>query len=58
MPLVDLIDPPLTPVRVPVEQMSDQAAALFMEHLRHPELAPTTRVLMPSLVVRASTAAR
>lgn len=57
MPLVDLIDPPLTTVRVAVEQMSAQGASLFMEHLREPELAPSTRVLMPTLVVRGSTAA-
>jgi len=57
MPLVDLINPPLTTVRVAVEQMSEHAAALFLETLRKPELAPSTRVLMPSLVVRKSTAA-
>ncbi|MDZ5458022.1 LacI family DNA-binding transcriptional regulator [Azohydromonas lata] len=57
MPLVDLIDPPLTTVRVPVEGMSAQGAALFLEHLRDPALAPSTRVLMPELVVRSSTAA-
>jgi LacI family transcriptional regulator len=56
MPLVDLIAPPLTTVHVPVDQMSEQAASLFLEHLGQPELAPTTRVLMPHLVVRASTA--
>lgn len=57
MPLVDLIDPPLTTVRVPVDAMSAQGAALFLEHLRDPALAPSTRVLMPELVVRSSTAA-
>ena len=57
MPLVDLVSPPLTTVRVAVEQMSEHAAALFLETLRKPELAPSTRVLMPSLVVRKSTAA-
>jgi LacI family transcriptional regulator len=55
MPLVDLIAPALTTVRVPVEQMSEQAASLFLDHLMHPALAPTTRVLMPTLVVREST---
>jgi LacI family transcriptional regulator len=57
MPMVDLINPPLTTVHVAVEQMSDQAAALFLEHLANPALSPSTRVLMPSLVVRQSTAA-
>jgi LacI family transcriptional regulator len=55
MPMVDLIDPPLTTVHVAVEQMSDQAASLFLEHVANPALAPSTRVLMPSLVVRQST---
>ena len=57
MPLVDLIDPPLTTVRVAVEQMGAQGAALFLEHLRDPALPPSTRVLMPELVIRRSTAA-
>jgi LacI family transcriptional regulator len=57
MPLVDLIDPPLTTVRVAVDQMSRQAAALFLEHLADAALPPSTRLLMPHLVVRASTAA-
>lgn len=57
MPLVDLIDPPLTTVRVAVDQMSLQAAGLFIDHLQNPQLAPSTRVLMPTLVVRASTRA-
>ncbi|WP_198321126.1 LacI family DNA-binding transcriptional regulator [Azohydromonas aeria] len=56
MPLVDLIDPPLTTVRVAVEQMSRQAAALFLELLAEPALPVCTRLLMPALVVRASTA--
>ncbi len=58
MPLVDLIDPPLTTVRIAVDQMSAQAAALFLEHVARPNQAPSTRVLMPELIVRASTAAR
>ncbi|MCJ0763623.1 LacI family DNA-binding transcriptional regulator [Variovorax terrae] len=56
MPLVDLIEPALTTVRIATDQMSEQAAALFMEHVRRPTLAVSTRVLVPNLVVRASTA--
>ena len=55
MPLVDLIDPPLTTVHIELEQMSRQATALLLDRLRDPAEAPTTRVLMPKLVVRAST---
>jgi LacI family transcriptional regulator len=57
MPLVDLIAPPLTTVRVAVEQMSREAAQLLLQHLATPALAPSMRVLSPQLVVRESTAA-
>jgi LacI family transcriptional regulator len=58
MPFVDLIAPPLTTVRVAVDQMSRQAAQLLLEQLRTPDQDPTMRVLMPRLIVRASTARR
>lgn len=56
MPLVDLIAPPLTTVRIATEQMSRQAAQMFLEHLKAPAEDPCTRVLTPRLVARASTA--
>lgn len=56
MPLVDLIAPPLTTVRIAVDQMSRQAAQLLLEHLKAPDQAPSMRVLVPRLVVRESTA--
>jgi LacI family transcriptional regulator len=56
MPLVDLIDPPLTTVRVAVEQMSQQAAQLLLDLLKTPEQSAVTRLLLPRLVVRGSTA--
>jgi LacI family transcriptional regulator len=55
MPLVDLIAPPLTTVRIAVDQMSRQAAQLLLEHLKSPHDDPSMRVLMPRLVVRSST---
>jgi LacI family transcriptional regulator len=55
VPMVDLIDPPLTTVRVDVGEMGRQAAQLFLEHLGTPGLPPSTRVLMPEMVVRKST---
>ena len=58
MPLVDLIAPPLTTVRIAVDQMSRQAAQLLLELLKAPNEDPSMRVLMPRLVVRASTAVR
>jgi hypothetical protein len=49
MPLVDLIDPPLTTVRVAVEQMGRQAAQMLLELLGAPTQAPVTRMLQPLL---------
>jgi LacI family transcriptional regulator len=56
MPMIDLVDPPLTTVRIEVDQMSRQSAQLFLEMLRNPKQQPSMRVLSPELVVRASTA--
>lgn len=55
MPLVDMISPPLTTVRVPVDSMSDHAAVLLLQHLGEAELPPMQRILTPLLVVREST---
>ena len=55
MPLVDMMSPSLTTVRIPVERMSHHAALLLMEHLKDPQLPPMQRVLTPTLVVRQST---
>ena len=57
MPLVDLIDPPLTTVRVAVEQMGIQAAQMLLDLMPAPMQPPVTRMLLPQLVVRGSTAA-
>ena len=57
MPLVDLVDPPLTTVDIAAEQMSRQAAQLMLDILREPKRVPTMLVLTPTLVVRRSTAA-
>ena len=56
MPFVDLIAPPLTTVRIAVDQMSRQAAQMLLEYMKTPGLDASMRVLMPRLVVRASTA--
>jgi LacI family transcriptional regulator len=55
MPL-DSIDPPLTTVRVAVEQMGMQAAQMLLDLMPAPTQAPVTRMLLPQLVVRRSTA--
>lgn len=58
MPLVDLIAPPLTTVRIAVDQMSRQAAQMLLEHMKAPQMETSMRVLTPRLVVRESTAPR
>lgn len=59
MPLVDLIDPPLTTVRIPQYDMGRQAGELLLQLLERPR--PRRRrkpvALAPELVVRHSTAA-
>lgn len=57
MPFVDLIDPPLTTVRVATEEMGRQAVQLLMEHLANPTQQASMRVLPPQLTVRKSTQA-
>lgn len=56
MPFVDLINPPLTTVRIDAAAMGRQAAELILVHIRNPCAQLTTRVLSPTLVVRDSTA--
>ena len=56
MPLVDLIAPPLTTVRVAVDEMARQAAQLLLEHMKMPTQTVSMRVLTPTLIVRESTA--
>jgi LacI family transcriptional regulator len=46
MPLVDLIDPPLTTVRVAVDQMSRQAAQMLPRPGRAGTRRPVTRMLL------------
>jgi LacI family transcriptional regulator len=59
MPLVDLLDPPLTTVRVPQYDMGFQAGQLLLARLATPAVsaAPAAVELPGSLIVRRSTAA-
>jgi len=56
MPLLDLLDPPLTSVRIQHAAMGRQAAALLLAALRGENQKPRTLRLPPALVVRGSTA--
>ena len=58
MPLVDMVEPPLTTVRIGPRAMGLEAGRLLLALLRGEPGAEERRVLMePELVVRASTAA-
>ncbi len=56
MPLVDLVTPPLTTVRMSHQEMGVEAARLLLRQMSDPD-APTEQiVLSPELIVRGSTA--
>ncbi|HSI57014.1 MAG TPA: LacI family DNA-binding transcriptional regulator [Ideonella sp.] len=57
MPLVDMVSPPLTTVRIQHYEMGYRAARLLLEALRGVPGTASTVVLRPELIVRASTAA-
>ena len=56
MPFVDIVQPPLTTIHIPVAEMGRQAAQVLLENIKGDVPATTTRILTPSLVVRSSTA--
>lgn len=56
MPLVDMVDPPLTTVRLAHRELGWRAAQLLVEAIDGRQLSPATVVLRPELVVRASSA--
>lgn len=57
MPMVDLLQPPLTTVRICHREMGREAAQLLLRNISEPSAMATRNVvLMPSMVIRASTA--
>jgi LacI family transcriptional regulator len=58
MPLADMVDPPLTTIRIGPREMGHDAARLMIARIQEPSAAIKRVVLSPSLVVRASTAPR
>ncbi len=56
MPFVDMMDPPLTTVRIPQYDMGAAAAGAVLERMNGAAGEPETIVLPSNLVVRASTA--
>lgn len=56
MPLVDMIDPPLTTVRINFRQMGTEAALLMLRKLEDPASDAVMMTLRPKLIERGSTA--
>jgi LacI family transcriptional regulator len=56
IPLVDMVDPPLTTLRIQHREMGRQAAQLLLERLGAPDAKPVRITLSPELIVRGSTA--
>ncbi|QCP48856.1 LacI family transcriptional regulator [Trinickia violacea] len=57
MPLVDMLHPPLTTLRIQHHEMGRQAARLLLGMISTPGAAPLRITLPPELMVRGSTAA-
>jgi LacI family transcriptional regulator len=55
MPLVDMVDPPLTTIRLPHRELGWRAAEMLFDEIEGKSLSASTVVLRPELVVRAST---
>ena len=56
MPFVDRLDPPLTTLHIPREELGVQAANLLLERIRQPDMPIKQLRLEPRIVVRGSTA--
>jgi LacI family transcriptional regulator len=56
MPLVDMLDPPLTTIRLPHRELGWRAAEMLFDEIECKAFSPSTVVLRPDLVVRGSTA--
>lgn len=58
MPLVDLVSPPLTTIRIEHREMGRRAARMLLENIESTSTEARHIVLEPELVIRASTAPR
>jgi LacI family transcriptional regulator len=56
IPLLDLMQPPMTAVRVPYRQMGADAAATLLSLIADEDVSPGPVKLSPTLAIRASTA--
>jgi LacI family transcriptional regulator len=56
MPLMDLVEPPLSTIRINPEELGHRAGKRVLKAIRAGELVPEFDVLEPTLVLRRSTA--
>jgi LacI family transcriptional regulator len=56
MPFMDRVQPPLTSLHIPHNEIGNQAAKLLLEKIHNPDAPVRTVNLLPELMVRASTA--
>lgn len=56
MPLLDLMQPPMTAVRVPYRQMGANAANMLLSLIAGEDVSPGRVLLKPTLAIRSSTA--
>jgi LacI family transcriptional regulator len=56
LPLVDMVETPLTTIRISHVAMGEEAARLLVRDIEMPGLAPERIVAPPELVLRGSTA--
>jgi LacI family transcriptional regulator len=57
IPFLDMLQPPLTTIRIPHYEIGSRATELVIERLQNPSTEPVTVKLEPQLVVRGSTSA-
>jgi LacI family transcriptional regulator len=55
MPLMDMVHPPLTSVRIRHQEMGAEAARLLLDQISNAGVEITTRITAPELIVRGST---
>jgi len=56
MPFMNRLSPPLTSLRIPHNEIGNQAARLLLERIQNPESKVRSVNLLPELIVRGSTA--
>ena len=56
MPLTDIVNPPITTISVPYEEIGVQAAKMLVQEMESPWPGKQRLLMSPHLIVRKSTA--